>query len=142
MRPPGQQLVTESELVDLLAAIFEAGGQHVQPDHAVGPRVRADLLVRGDEPSRPDVMFEVKNIPLQTRTRLAEAVEQLRHYTKEYAERTGRRPVLALATPGTLSAAALEYLKQQGRRLRPAIDDGAGGPSRAERPCDGPPRPS
>ncbi|MDX8141537.1 hypothetical protein SK854_05395 [Lentzea sp. BCCO 10_0061] len=114
MRPPGHQLITESELIDLLAEIFDAEGLDVESDHTVGPRIRVDLLGRGDGRGRPDILFEVKNIPPQTRTRLADAVEQLRHYGKEYAERTGRRPVLALATPGTLSAAALDYLKQQG----------------------------
>ncbi|PWK80640.1 hypothetical protein C8D88_1234 [Lentzea atacamensis] len=115
MKLPNGQWVSESELVDFLVAVFKANGLDVQVDFAVSSRRRADLLIRGDDRrGTPDVLIEVKNITPQTHTRLTGVVEQLHLYGDEYKKLTGRTPVLTLATPGVLSVASLDYLRERG----------------------------
>ncbi|MCR3754419.1 hypothetical protein [Lentzea californiensis] len=115
MRSHHSPLVTESELTNFLAEVFEASGSMPLVGFATSARRRVDLLVRGDERrGTTDLLIEVKNNPPQTHTRLEEAVEQLKRYGEEYTKVFQRRPRLALATPGVLSSTSLDYLGDQG----------------------------
>lgn len=94
------QRFTEFDLLKLLEKVFYANGaERVEREPLIGSRLRPDLVVYGDSVQ----LIEVKKVSPQTRSRLYDAIAQLRRYGDSFRDATGIVPRLALFIPSVLS---------------------------------------